>query len=79
MPGHVSRVGLDAQCCDADGGMCRRGQHLIGDPIGFLLVDIPWFIDPQLGLQGLTELFLALALCTSSLAHHLRPAGALAL
>ena len=68
----------DAQCCDADGGMCRRCQHLIGDAIRFLFASIPWFIEPELGLQRLTELF-SLALRIPPPTHHLRPAGAFAL
>src|SRR5712691_11014574 len=38
--GRSSRVALDARRCIAYCGMCRRRQHLISNPVRFLLVAI---------------------------------------
>jgi hypothetical protein len=36
-------------------GQCRH--HSLGDPVGFLLVDVSWPVDHELGLQAQTSFF----------------------
>lgn len=44
----LSRDALDTRRL-AGHGLRRRCQHLAGNPVRFLFVDVPWFIDLQLG------------------------------
>jgi hypothetical protein len=59
--------------------MCRHCHHLLRDPIRFLLVLIPWLIDSQLGLQGLSQQLLLLTVLAGTRESRRSTAGALPL
>jgi hypothetical protein len=54
-----------------------RCHHLIGNPIRFLFVNVPWLVNLEFGLQ--TESLLFVALRASAAIHRVIAAGALAL
>src|SRR5712664_2164880 len=61
MPGRLHGKALDAWWCAADRLMYRRRQHLMGDPVCFLFVDISGLANLEFGLQTQSLLFAAFA------------------
>src|SRR5262245_30553341 len=54
-----SYVALDRRCCLPNIRMSCRCQHLVGNPICFLFVEITWLINPEFRLKARSFLFAA--------------------